>query len=186
MKEYEKELYEYYEEDISKITEGINLIREGTQHIIAALKRMNSGWISVDRNLPHSNWKEIEVTTNEGERKIATYIQKRNIWIDTDYNKIEVVAWKRPSYPYRISTENSKKFKKIEYTDLATYPESFLKKAIKFSAKVEDTYWFTSEEEDFNSEYCTYYSLALENEITDKRSSPCPGRASPKGAAGAI
>lgn len=169
MEDYEKMLYQRYAEEIEKITSGINLIREGMEFIISTQKRLNSDWIHIDTDLPHPSWKEIEVTTSSGERKIATYLWKRKIWIDSDFNKIDVIAWKKPSPPYKINEQDLHNYQTIEYSGLLNYPQSYMKKKIVFAAKVEDEYWFTSEADDENSEYAFYNTLELKNEITEKR-----------------
>ena len=68
-------------------------------------KHMNDGWNPVEERLPEVTEEDIipvEVTTMGGLRTVGCYFEYMNEWYALDGDsKLDVIAWKEPSEPYR-------------------------------------------------------------------------------------
>lgn len=121
------------ENDINKMRKGIKIFLVGLQQLLFRQRqsRLNQGWILVEDDLPKNNI-SVEVTTYQGEREIARYDPKSKVWCDANsHTEVEVVAWKKPSNPYKME-----KYQNIDYEDLIYSPITYLNEKVIIYGRV--------------------------------------------------
>lgn len=89
-------------DSVEKINKGINLIKEGIYEILFENYNNTNDWVPVENELPSPEYDEVEVTAKDGKRYVACYLEKHKVWMDSNFNKLDVMAWKKPSEPYTV------------------------------------------------------------------------------------